>query len=173
MQRLACMSREMRTIERVCVIRMGLKRFAAGATAVVTATAMTACGGDESSSAPFVSQKADFTVARQTDTVPRDAFATFTSRSDGKTSAIVDFYVPRTDETAAGLYAISETHGDCGAVGKVAVEVGEASAGITTFVLDETFGAVVGPLRDGGAKLVIAKKGGNKADWCGASENPG
>jgi hypothetical protein len=41
MQLLVCVLFNKTTIERVCVIRMGLNRFAAGAIAVVTATVMT------------------------------------------------------------------------------------------------------------------------------------
>ena len=56
--------------------------------------------------------------------------------------------------------------------GVVSIDVGEASNGITNLLLDKSFDDVVKPLRDGSAYMVIAKKGSNIADWCGASENP-
>jgi hypothetical protein len=147
---------------------------------VTCATVVTACGGGsskaqeaDSSSSTSEIQTADFTLAQQSDVGLRDAFATFTSRSDGKTSVIIDFTIERTEEASGDLYAVSEREGDCDALGDVLIQVGDASNGITTFVLDESFDAVVKPLRGGTANIVIAKKGGDTVDWCGASENAG
>jgi hypothetical protein len=153
--------------------RIEVKAATAGALVVVAAFLVAACGSGGSSSSGSESQKAGFTVAMQTDAGQRDAFATFTSRSDGKTSAVVEFTIERTDSASGDLYAVTERGGSCDSLGDVMIEVGEASNGVTTFVLDQSFDDVVGPLRDASANIVIAKKGSDTADWCGATENAG
>ena len=153
--------------------RTGVRAVAAGALAVVAAVFLAGCGSDGSSSSASEPQKADFTVAQQTDTGLRDAFATFTSRSDGKTSAIIDLTIERADEASGVMYAVTEREGGCDSLGDISIEVGEASNGITTLLVDESFDEVVAPLRDGSATIVIAKQGSDTADWCGASENAG
>ena len=151
---------------------IGTRTAAAGTLAVVTAFLAAACGGGGSPSSASEPQNADFTISQQTDTGLRDAYATFTSRSDGKTSAIIDLTVERTAAASGVLYAVTEREGSCDSMGVVSIDVGEASDGITNLLLDKSFDDVVKPLRDGSANMVIAKKGSNIADWCGASENP-
>jgi hypothetical protein len=148
---------------------------------VICTTIATACGGDSSptsepqpaDSTPSTSETrtADFTLAQQSDVGLREAHATFTTRSDGKTSVIIDFTIERTEDASGDLYAVSERQGGCDAPGDVLFQIGDASNGITTFLLDESFDDVVEPLRGGSANIVIAKKGGDTVDWCGASES--
>lgn len=157
------------------------RHAAAVALVLIFAVVVTACGGSpstsaqkaDSSSSTSETRTADFTLAQQSDVGLRDAFATFTSRSDGKTSVIIDFTIERTEDASGDLYAVSERQGGCDALGDVLIQVGDASNGITTFVLDETFDAVVKPLRGGTANIVIAKKGSQTVDWCGAFESAG
>ena len=130
---------------------------------------LAACGGSDTSSTPEVPQNAQFEIAQQSDVGLRNAFATFASRSDGKTSAIIELSVERTAEAADDVYAASINEGTCDALGKVATAIGKATNGTNTLLIDKSYDDVVKPLEDGSSTIVILKDGGNDVAWCGAT----
>lgn len=156
-------------------MRHARRTVAGGVLIAALVGVLAACGGDEKSSSaaepPSAAEprKADFTLAKQSDVGLRQAYATFTSRSDGKTSAIIDLTVERTEDASGDVYAVSVREGSCAALGKISVEVGDATNGITTFLLDESFDDVVSPIKEGNSSIVIMKDGGNGVAWCGAT----
>ena len=140
----------------------------------VAVLALAACGGGgNDSSSSGETQTADFVVAKKSDVGLRDGYATFTSRSDGKTSAVVDFSIERTEDATDDVYAVAVRSGSCESPGDVTTALGDATNGMTTLVVDKSFDDIVGPLKSGEANVVIAKKGGAQIDWCGASETSG
>jgi hypothetical protein len=148
----------------------------ATAFALCLATCVTACGGSdepssgEASTAPaFAPRSADFTLLRRSDIGTHDAVVTFTSRTDGKTSASVDFYVPRTEKTRDDVYPVSLQEGICSSLGETTTSLGDLSAGITVVVLEESFDDAVEPLRGGGSSLVILTPDKKTVAWCGPS----
>ena len=93
---------------------------------------------------------------------------TFTSRSDGKTTAVIDFYVPRTPEARGDVYSVSVQEGSCSSPGETTVPLGDLSAGVTVLVLDQSFDEAVAPI-NGGRSLVIMKPDKKTVAWCGPS----
>ena len=134
---------------------------------------LAACGEDETASpattgsAEFTARSADFQLARRSDIGTKDAYVTFTSRSDGKTTTAVDFYVPVTPETKGDLYPVSVHDGSCSALGKTTISVGDLSAGITVVLLKKAFDEAVKPLEGGSSSVVIMKPDKKTIAWCG------
>ena len=130
---------------------------------------LTGCGGSDTSSTPEVPQNAQFEVAQQSDVGLRSAFATFASRSDGKTSAIIELSVERTAAAADDVYPVSINEGTCDAPGKITTTIGDATNGANTLLVDEAYDELVKPLSDGSSTIVILKNGGKGVAWCGAT----
>jgi len=130
---------------------------------------LAACGGRDTSSTPEAPHNAQFEIAQQSDVGLRNAFATFASRSDGKTSAIIELSVERTAEAADDVYAASINEGSCDALGNVTTAIGKATNGTNTLLIDKSYDDVVKPLEDGSSTIVILKDGGNDVAWCGAT----
>jgi hypothetical protein len=144
--------------------------------AIGVAALAPACGGDDetpsagaSGSAGFTARSADFPLPRRSDIGTKDAFVTFTSRSDGKTTAAVDFYVPRTPETQDDVYPVSVQEGDCSSLGRTTISLGDLSAGVSVVLLEETFDEAVEPLKGGSSSVVILKPDKKTIAWCGPS----
>jgi hypothetical protein len=151
-----------------------LRLVTATALAVGVAAFATACGGtDEPSSdgafAPseFTARSIEFALARRSDIGTKDAHVTFTSRSDGKTTAVVSFYVPWRPETRGHVYPVSVQEGTCSSAGETTVSLGDLSAGVTVLVLDESFDQAVAPLNAAESSLVIMKPDEKTVAWCG------
>jgi hypothetical protein len=135
-----------------------------------------ACGGGgtaspaaaaEPESTAFASESADFQLTRESDLGTHDAYVTFTSRSDGKTDAIVDFYVPRTGASRDDKYSVTIQAGACSSLGETTISLGDLPAGVTVVELEEAFDDAVGPLEDGSSSLVIKEPGAKTVAWCG------
>jgi hypothetical protein len=137
------------------------------------------CGGDgatPSSAAPagtgsteFTADSADFPLTIRSDIGTHDAYVTFTSRSDGKTDAVVDFYVPRTPETRGDVYPVSIQEGECSSLGDTTVSLGDLSAGVSIVLVDEAFDEAVLPLKEGSSSIVIKEPDKQTIAWCGPS----
>ena len=135
-----------------------------------------ACGGGgtaspaaaaEPESTAFASESADFQLTRETDLGTHDAYVTFTSRSDGRTDAVVDFYVPRTAESRDDKYPVTIQAGACSSLGDTTISLGDLPAGVTVVELEEAFDDAVGPLEDDSSSLVIKESDGKTVAWCG------
>jgi hypothetical protein len=148
----------------------------ATAFALCMATFVIACGGSDetassgaSASADFTARSAEFALLRRSDIGTKDAYVTFTSRSDGKTSAAVDFYVPRTEDARDDVYAVSVQDGVCSSLGETTISLGDLSAGVTVVLLEESFDEAVEPLEGRESSLVILKPDKKTVAWCGPS----
>jgi hypothetical protein len=117
----------------------------------------------------FTPQSADFSLALRSKIGTHDAHVTLASRSDGKTDAVVDFYVPRTKDTRDDMYEVSVQEGDCASLGSTTISLGELPAGVTTVLLEEGFDEAVKPLQAGSASLVITEPDKKTIAWCGPS----
>ena len=153
-------------------VRLNLRILSALLFAVGLPVSASACSGDEASSASasgseFTARSADFTLPRRSDIGTKDAYLTLTSRSDGKTTAAVDFYVPRTPETKGNLYPVSVHEGACASLGATTSSLGELSSGITVVLLNEPFDDAVGLLQGGSSSVVIMKPDKKTIAWCG------
>ena len=152
-----------------------LRRVTTATLFAIAVVALAACGGDEaastaaSASAEFTARSADFQLPRRSDIGTKDAYVTFTSRSDGKTTTAVDFYVPRTPETRGDVYPVSVHDGNCSSLGKTTISLGDLSSGVTVVLLEETFDEAVRPLREGSSSVVIMKPDKKTIAWCGPS----
>jgi hypothetical protein len=143
----------------------------AAAVAAGIAVLATACGGSDdavaSDSSDSTARSVDFSLARLSDIGTKEAYVTFTSRSDGKTTAVVDFYVPRTPESRGDVYSVSVQSGACSSLGEQTISLGDLSAGVTVVVLDKRFDDAVAPLSGGESSLVIMKPDRKTVAWCG------
>ena len=145
--------------------------------ATVLAIGVAGCGGDEEtsskgappSSTELTARSADFTLTKRSDIGTKDAYVTFTTGSDGKTTALVDFYVPRTPETRGAVYPVAVQEGDCTSLGGTTIALGDLSPGITSVALEEPFDEAVLPLQEGSSSLVIMKPDQKTIAWCGPS----
>ena len=144
--------------------------------AIFVAVLATACGGDDdtpaagaSGSAEFTARSADFPLPKRSDIGTRDAAVTFTSRSDGKTDAVVDFYVPRSPETRGDVYPVSIEEGDCSSLGSKIISLGDLSSGISVVLVEKAFDEAVLPLQGGSSSVVIRKPDKKTIAWCGPS----
>ena len=141
----------------------------------VVAFAAACGGGDEPSSGSaaasddFTANSTEFSLAKRSDIGTKDAYVTFTARSDGKTTAVVDFYVPRTPEARGDVYPVSVQEGSCSSPGRTTVSIGDLSAGVTVVVLDQSFDEAVAPINGGRSSLVIMKPDKKTVAWCGPS----
>ena len=154
-----------------------MRQFRRVMTAAVLGTLATltaACGGsgdaseaDTSGAAEFTPRSIEFPLPRRSDIGTKDAHVTFTSRSDGKTVAAVDFYVPRMPGTRGRVYPVSVQQGDCSLPRETTISLGELSAGVTVVLLDESFEAAVEPIRGGSSSIVIMKPDKKTIAWCG------
>jgi hypothetical protein len=150
--------------------------IAATAFAVVVIALFAACGGNDersatssSTSSNFTARTSEFSLVRRSDIGTKDAYVTFTSRSDGKTTAVVDFYVPRSPEARDDVYSVSVQDGGCSSPGATTVSLGDLSAGVTVVVLDQSFDEAVAPINGGESSLVIMKPDKKTVAWCGPS----
>lgn len=146
----------------------------ATALAVGVAAFATACGGNDepssdgaSASGEFTARSIEFALARRSDIGTKDAHVAFTSRSDGKTTAVVSFYVPRTPESRGHVYPVFVQEGTCSSPGEPTVSLGDLSRGVTVLVLDESFDRAVAPLNAAESSLVIMKPDDKTVAWCG------
>lgn len=146
-------------------------RIAVAALAIGT-LGLAGCGSDGESSPSSDVRTADYQLDRWSDLGRRSAWVTLTSRTDGKTTAVVDFFVVRSDETRDDLYPVALVEGDCASPGAVLQKLGTVSAGISTVLLDETLDDLTGPVAEGAA-FVIYKPDGKTVAWCGATLTTG
>jgi hypothetical protein len=142
--------------------------------AIVVAVLAAACGGNDetsstgaSGSAEFTARSADFPLPRRSDIGTKDAYVTFTSRSDGKTSAAVEIYVPRTPETQGDTYPVAVQEGDCSSLGGTTISLGDLSDGISIVLLEEAFDEAVLPIEGGSSSVVIREPDKKTVAWCG------
>ena len=148
----------------------GIRRIITGVLLVTGCVSLlAACGGSDTSSTAEVPQNAQFEIAQQSDVGLRNAFATFASRSDGKTSVIIELSVERTAEAADDVYPASINEGTCDAPGNVTTTIGKATNGTNTLLVDKSYDEVVKPLNEGSSTIVILKDGGKDVAWCGAT----
>jgi hypothetical protein len=153
------------------------RRSGAAAGVVISAVALSACGGrdtlpsaDSSSvrqGSSFTPQRADFELTRMSKLGLRQAFFTLTERSDGKTTAVVDFYVPRENGAQDDLYSVSLRTGGCASLGAVEHDLGRLSASITVVLLDAPIEQLVDELQTGKASVVIQTPDAKAIAWCG------
>ena len=153
------------------------RRSAAAAGVVLSAVALSGCGGGDASppahsssvqqGSSFTPQTADFELARVGKLGVRQAFFTLTERSDGKTTAVVDFYVPRENGTRDDLYSVSLRKGRCAAPGAVEHDLGRLSATTTVVLLDAPIDQLVDELETGKASVVIEAPDAKSIAWCG------
>jgi hypothetical protein len=145
----------------------------AAALAIGVAAFATACGGADkpsdgaSASGEFTARSIEFALARRSDIGTKDAHVAFTSRSDGKTTAVVSFYVPWAPETRGNVYPVFAPEGTCSSPRETTVSLGDLSAGVTVLVLDESFDQAVAPLNAAESSLVIMKPDEKTVAWCG------
>ena len=129
-------------------------------------------GGDESSSSAPVAaaeapRTADYELARMSDLGLREAFVTLTERSDGKTTAVVDFYVPREGGARDAVYPTAIRAGGCSDTGDVEHDLGRLSAGTSVLVLDAGVDEVASTLDEGLSTVAIMAPDGSTVAWCG------
>jgi hypothetical protein len=148
---------------------IGVAVSAAGCGGGSEASPTGASGTAASGSTEFTVQSADFQLPMRSDIGTHDAYVTFTSRSDGKTNAIVDFYVPRTPQTRGDVYPVSIHDGDCSAPGSTTISLGDLSPGITTVLLEKAFDEAVLPVKGGSSSVVIMEADKKTIAWCGPS----
>jgi hypothetical protein len=144
--------------------------------AIGVAVLAAACGGGDekastgaSGSAEFTARSAEFPLPRRSDIATKDAYVTFTSQSDGKTTAAVEIYVPRTPETQGDTYPVSVQEGDCSSLGGTTISLGDLSDGISVVVLEEAFDEAVLPIEGGSSSVVIREPDKKTIAWCGPS----
>jgi hypothetical protein len=138
--------------------------------AILVAAGLTACGGGNSppaAASTFVPRTVDYELARLGDLGLREAFVTLNGRTDGKTTAVVDFYVPRVDGANDDVYPTAIRGGGCPDAGAVQHDLGPLSAGTSVLVVDAGIDDLAGALDDGDAAVVIMSPDGKKVAWCG------
>ena len=97
----------------------------------------------------------------------RQAFFTLTERSDGKTTAVVDFYVPRENGAQNDLYPVSLRKGGCESPGAVEHDLGRLSATVTVLLLDIPTNQLIRKLQTGKTSVVIHAPDTKTVAWCG------
>ena len=141
--------------------------------AASAAFALVGCGGGEPSDAPSAQpestepETADYELAQVAKLGPRQAVVTLTGRSDGKTTAVVDFYVPRENGAQDDVYPTTIRSGGCQAPGDVQHDLGSLSAGITVKVLESPASELIDSIDSGASAVVIMAPDGRKVAWCG------
>ena len=143
------------------------------AIAVAAAVALAACGGSSEPSPPPAAaasaapRTVDYQLERLGDLGLREAFFTLTGRTDGKTTAVLDFYVPREDGSTDDVYPTAIRAGGCPGEGAVQHDLGPLSAGTSVLVLDAPIDDLAASLDAGEAAIVIMAPDAKEVAWCG------
>jgi hypothetical protein len=144
-------------------------------TFLCAAAALAGCGGGDGSAersaepqAPASPPRtADYQLARVGGPGIREAFLTLTGRSDGKTTAVLDFYVPRDPDSRNDLYAIAFRAGTCDRPGALKHDLGEQSSGTSVLTVDAGVDELADSLDSGRSTVTIAATDGKTVAWCG------
>ena len=136
---------------------------------VLVTVGLVGCAGDDDE--PDVSaappQSEDYALTRMSTLGLREGFFTITGRSDGRTTAVVDFYVPIENGSEDDLYRVAVRTGDCDPGGAVQQDLGTVSAGTTVQVLDVQVADLADALESNEASVVIMTPDGTSIAWCG------
>lgn len=138
------------------------------------AAALTGCGGGDDPAEPAAAREGtaaprsvDFELAQVGGLGLRQAFLTLTGRADGKTTAVLDFYVPRDADSRDDLYPIAIRAGSCARPGDVRHDLGRQSSGTTVLVVDSTVDELADAIESGRSTVAIMEPDGRAAAWCG------
>lgn len=150
-------------------------RAAIGAVVCAAAAAVAGCGGSDESAEPSAEPQAsaspprtaDYQLARVGSLGLREAFLTLTGRADGKTTAVLDFYVPRDGDSRDNLYPIAVRTGTCARPGDVRHDLGSQSSGTNVLVIDSTVDELADSLDSGLSTVAIMAPDGEAVAWCG------
>ena len=145
-----------------------------GGVVCAAAATVSGCGGSDgpaaSPAAPQASEAAprtaDYQLLRVGTLGLREAFLTLTGRSDGKTTAVLDFYVPRDAASRDDLYPIAFRAGTCDRPGSVQLDLGRQSSGTSVLVVDSRIDELADSL-DGGRSTVTITAPDSAVAWCG------
>ena len=154
---------------------MSTTRLVLTAAACAAAAALAGCGGGDDPPEPAAAPPTTAASTRSVDyELPqvgaiglRQAFLTLTGRTDGKTTAVLDFYVPRDGDTRDDLYPIAIRAGSCSQPGDVQHDLGRQSSGTTVLVLDSTVDELADSIDDGLSTVAIMRPDGKAVAWCG------
>ena len=124
-------------------------------------------GGDEPAGSSAPPQSEDYALTRMSTLGLREGFLTITGRSDGRTTAVVDFYVPIENGSEDDVYRVAVRAGECDPDGAVQQDLGTVSSGMTVQVLDVQVADLAGALESNEASVVIMAPDGKTIAWCG------